>query len=155
MKKKKHHYIQEAYLGQFSRDGRTFVFEKERNIIRPANIEDVYEENNFYRLPIIKYYPLANDEDKNKIDEDIVARFGKKFPELSEEEKNKAEELFEDFFGEIVEPKFLEIKDKLFWNIGKTFLGYMDSPITEEIRYILSKCISAVKFDKFKLTFVR
>ena len=91
-KKKKHHYIQEAFLKNFSLGEQIFVFDKAKNEIRKSNVYDVFEANNFYRIPIRSYWGSIGTEEKEKTNSDIIDRLGKPFDELSEDDKNKAED---------------------------------------------------------------
>lgn len=140
--KKKHHYIQEAFVKNFSAGEQVFVFDKTKNLVRKNNTGDVFEINNFYRLPIKKYWKSLSEEDKKNIDIDIISRFGKTLDELSEKEINEAEEWIEDYFANEVENRFLKTTNELRKNIGKVLLKETINPISERIRYVLSTCLA-------------
>ena len=155
-KKKKHHYIQQAFLNNFGIDSHVYVFDKNKNEVRHNNIEDVFEENHFYRIPLTKHYDSMSKEEKDKINKDIIARFGKPFEKLNEKEKNQAEEWFEDFFAEGIEPVFSSTIKELRSNIGEVIIGLRLNPITDKIRYNLSTCLafyySRTRFFRDSLT---
>lgn len=141
-KKKKHHYIQEAFLKNFSLGEQIFAFDKTKNEIRKSNVHNVFEANDFYRIPIRSYWGSMGTEEKEKINSAIIDRFGKPFDELNEDDKNKAEEWIEDYFANEVEPRFTDIISELRKNIGNVILGRTNNPITEKIRYKLSTCLA-------------
>ena len=116
--KKKQHYVPQLQLSQFAYDKKKehiWILDKNQRSIRSGSIEDVCEENYFYKIPISKIFSelKPNSEDYNLLDESCLTDTGKHINELSKEELDKFDYSVENYFSDFVEPALSRYIDNI------------------------------------------
>lgn len=100
---KNEHYVPRRYLRRFANNKAFFVFDKEKNQVRPGSIEDYASERYFYDVDF-----EALKADKLKRDPDFVFD-----PEIEELMKEVDEQHIEKWFGDNVETWLFDPIDKV------------------------------------------
>ena len=145
MVKKKHHYVPKTHLHRFAisaSNSQVWVIDKTKKEVRPCSIEDICEENYFYRLPFSNLLAKGelSQEDYKALDEACLKDYGKRLSDLTEDEKTGIDFSIEDHFADHVEPRLRGLFDEI---DAATFGGNLWVAkncwfITEENKYELS-----------------
>ena len=120
---KNEHYVPRRYLSHFANEKRFFVFDKEKEQIRPGSIEDYASERYFYDIDF-----EALKADKMQQDPDFVFE-----PEIEKIMKEVDEQHIEKWFGENVETWLFDPID----TIISTFV--MSNPAKLNVTEVISE----------------
>ena len=131
---KKFHYIQRTYIDKFSVDGNAYVYDKKTNKIWKSKTSDVFEVNDFFRIPLKEPYEMMTDEQKIDFDNYLKNTFNKTFKELDIKQQNYLEESYERYLANTYETKFPILVQEIKHNIGKVLSGEKGIAILKTIK---------------------
>ena len=144
--KKKEHFIQEAFIKDFSTDRYVFVFNKVQKKMYKSHTHDVFEINKFFNIPVDYAYNKMNEEEKADFDDFIKTRYGIAYCKLTKEDKNKISESFEDYRGGELETNMPKLIKNLKSCVGDFLSGLGINQFTPKLKGDLSVLISYFYF---------